>query len=659
AEEYHAFVKDYNQYWRTYFDPIALRLQITPNRYRLETVVLPLIDNSIYTSLARVLGGKPQNLDALPVPKRNIFTFAIRVNKEELRHEVGLAEAPAEDGQKPAAGRHVVTAADRHCAQDLQQIGLALHNYHDAYEQFPAAASHDRGGNPLLSWRVHLLPFLEQQALYDEFHLDEPWDSEHNKKLIARMPAVYRCGGPQLAARGKTTCVAPVGKRTIFPPDGRKVTFASITDGSSETIAVVTVDRDHAVTWTRPDDLEFDPEKPSAGLFNKRRPIAPVVFVDASVHFLRDTIDEKTLQALFTRDAGDHFVVKDTDGIDDTAGVDLLHIPGVDPAEIERLKVEEFLARGVGDQVTLNIYDAPPMFDFNVPGFLGLMAGSFNGSTRAVGTEELLVSFVVASLNAPVYIGIPVQDGKVVDRFLDRLDHPLAVAARQHEGGFLPVDFDFYKFPSKQDKNKVFRSYGLRLGPAKLRLFWARIGGGLYIASKPFILEDLLAAEADRATAPAHDKSKDTGPRAHAMVRIRPQHWDKVLPDFRLGWAENNREACLNNIGPLSSVARAYTGTAGKINEVDVGQVSARILQYADFLHTVHFFCPDGGSYVLAPDRKSMVCSVHGSILAPRQADAPADKSALGRLLDTFTGMTASLTFLADGLHAVVTIDRK
>ena len=60
ADEYEAFVKDYNQYWRLYFDPIALRIQMNADRYRLETIILPLIDNSIYTGLAHVLGGTPE-----------------------------------------------------------------------------------------------------------------------------------------------------------------------------------------------------------------------------------------------------------------------------------------------------------------------------------------------------------------------------------------------------------------------------------------------------------------------------------------------------------------------------------------------------------------------------------------------------------------------
>ena len=83
-DEYKEFLDQYLLYWRTFFDPIAVRIQVTPEKYRLETIVLPLIDNSIYTGLAKSLNGTPEALDALPVPKRNIFSVAGRFNKDEL-----------------------------------------------------------------------------------------------------------------------------------------------------------------------------------------------------------------------------------------------------------------------------------------------------------------------------------------------------------------------------------------------------------------------------------------------------------------------------------------------------------------------------------------------------------------------------------------------
>ena len=75
------FVTEYSQYWRRYFDPIAIRLQVTPKQYRAETIILPLIDNSIYTGMATSLGGEPEPLDALPVPEKNIFSVAVRLEQ--------------------------------------------------------------------------------------------------------------------------------------------------------------------------------------------------------------------------------------------------------------------------------------------------------------------------------------------------------------------------------------------------------------------------------------------------------------------------------------------------------------------------------------------------------------------------------------------------
>ena len=140
----------------------------------------------------------------------------------------------------------------------------------------------------------------------------------------------------------------------------------------------------------------------------------------------------------------------------------------------------------------------------------------------------------------------------------------------------------------------------------------------------------------------------------HGMLRMRPKNWNQVLTDFRLGWAENSRDACLNNLGPLANLGRAFPNAKG-----DDAQANGRLLRESDKLYGVHFFCPEGGRYTLAPDGKTCQCSVHGAMLSPRQATAPAENGTTGKLLKNFTGLTATLTFLEDGLHAVVTIDRR
>lgn len=84
-----------------------------------------------------------------------------------------------------------ITKKDHEIAVNkLKQFGLACQNYHDTNDALPGNIA-DKDGKPLLSWRIAILPFIEQQALYEQFKRDEPWDSEHNKKLIEKMPKLY------------------------------------------------------------------------------------------------------------------------------------------------------------------------------------------------------------------------------------------------------------------------------------------------------------------------------------------------------------------------------------------------------------------------------------------------------------------------------------
>jgi hypothetical protein len=437
ADEYKAFLNEYNQYWRTFFDPIALRIQITPKQYRLETIILPLIDNSIYTRLADALGGEVEPLDALPVPRRNIFSVALRLNKDKL-----LAKPP-------------ITAAKRE-------------------------APYEAGNHPRTN---------------------------------------------------------PLGSL-----------------GLSDSMA-------------------------------------------------------------------------------------------------ERLKLDEFLYKGLGNQLSLHVYDSHPTFDLNLPSLLGMLAGGVNRQASSLGGIEMIIGAAIIALNSPVYVALPVQDTKITDQFLERLDGALAVEARKPEGvSFLSLDQDFYHFQLKQ--GQTARSFGLRFGPIKLRVFWARIGNGLYLTSKQYILDDLC--EANSATA-AHDQ----GPRAHAMGRIRPQNWNQTLADFQLGWAENNREACLNNLGPLSSIGRAFAAAPTGNPTLSGKEHGDAMIEFADRVQAVRSFCPEGGRYLLSPDGKTIECSVHGSAGSPRQPIAPVEANSLGKLMRDFTDLTATLTFMPEGLRAVVTIDRR
>src|SRR5262249_52362765 len=172
-------------------------------------------------------------------------------------------------------------AAKRHSVHNLKQIALALITYTDVYARLPVAASLDPAlsgplGNPVLtadqliknqgklkgkalplvSWRVTLLPWLEGGDLYKQYKLDEPWDSEHNKKLLAKMPKVYAPVTGK-AKPGLTYYQVFVGKDAPF--DGMVVPSrfpASFPDGLARTFLVV--EGGEAVPWTKPQDIPFD-----------------------------------------------------------------------------------------------------------------------------------------------------------------------------------------------------------------------------------------------------------------------------------------------------------------------------------------------------------------------------------------------------------------
>ena len=186
-----------------------------------------------------------------------------------------------------------------------KQIGLALHNFLDVTKGFPASASYDAHGKPLLSWRVYMLPYVGETELYNSFHLDEAWDSEHNKALIARMPAVFQNPDMPDVEPGKTVYLAAVGdKGAIQPKQGTAI--SEITDGTSNTIMGVEASADRAVIWTKPGDWSPDANDPLAGLFRRPGDIFLVLFADGSVRAVSaKPTDAENFKAMLTRNGGE------------------------------------------------------------------------------------------------------------------------------------------------------------------------------------------------------------------------------------------------------------------------------------------------------------------------------------------------------------------
>ena len=191
------------------------------------------------------------------------------------------------------------------CVKNLKQIGYATLDFHEAKKAFPRQASVDQSGKPLLSWRVQILPYLDQQALFDKFHHDEPWDSPHNKTLISQMPAVFMCPGSRHAAsEGKTCYLVPHGERTVLSGEkGGKL--GDIFDGTTRTMMAADLGDQAAVTWTKPDDWKIGSPIDVKPLFGHHKGGTNILCVDGSVHFIKETITQTLLKALITRDGGE------------------------------------------------------------------------------------------------------------------------------------------------------------------------------------------------------------------------------------------------------------------------------------------------------------------------------------------------------------------
>jgi Protein of unknown function (DUF1559) len=202
----------------------------------------------------------------------------------------------------------------------LHQIAIALHNYAETNNgRLPPAATYDSEGRPLLSWRVLLLPYIEEEELYKEFHLDEPWDSPHNITLLPRMPKTYRAP-PDFPVGAKpdpnsTFYQAFVGPRAGFDATRGLRMPQDFPDGTSNTILVI--EGGSTVPWSKPEDISYDPDAPLppiGGLFTgegrfgllsrNRLKGFNVALADGSVRFVYAPFDETALREYIDRDDG-------------------------------------------------------------------------------------------------------------------------------------------------------------------------------------------------------------------------------------------------------------------------------------------------------------------------------------------------------------------
>jgi hypothetical protein len=178
-------------------------------------------------------------------------------------------------------------------------------NYQEGHGRLPPAVVYGEDGTPLYSWRVLLLPYIEQEGLYKEFHLDEPWDSPHNLQLLPKMPRIYAPPGrkAKMVPAYHTVCHVFVGKGAAF--EGREGLRlpADFPDGKSNPLLVV--EAGEPVPWSKPDDLRYDPDGPLPQPRCLFRDGFRAASADGSRHWLRKGTGEATLRALINSNGSD------------------------------------------------------------------------------------------------------------------------------------------------------------------------------------------------------------------------------------------------------------------------------------------------------------------------------------------------------------------
>lgn len=232
----------------------------------------------------QVIALSPEAKDGIEIDL-DIRNVVLKASPEMFAKVVQALAAPA---------RRSATQMQR--MNTLKQLGLAMHNYFATEKHLPPRCLTDRKGKPLLSWRVTLLPYLEQNALYDAYKLDEAWDSAHNEPLgQTALPLLINDGEP-----AKTRYRVPVFPGSIWQGEGPPKEFKDVIDGTSQTIAMIYAPADAAVEWSNPEPWVISAEDPMSDVFGDRDRVEMVFLDGAARTFKKEELDNAKLKALLT-----------------------------------------------------------------------------------------------------------------------------------------------------------------------------------------------------------------------------------------------------------------------------------------------------------------------------------------------------------------------
>ena len=205
----------------------------------------------------------------------------------------------------PSVKEYSNKAKRTHESNKLKMMALAMHNYESAHGHFPDPLGTLENGQPGLSWRVHILPYIEEFELYNKFNLDEPWNSEANLALVEQMPLVYESPLLKKLEKGKTVYQLPFSATAAFRPGAENpLRFRDVIDGASNTLMIVATEADQAAIWTKPQDWNVDDTDPWKGLRLDENQFRAAL-MDGSVRRISKKIGTDMLKALITPNGGE------------------------------------------------------------------------------------------------------------------------------------------------------------------------------------------------------------------------------------------------------------------------------------------------------------------------------------------------------------------
>lgn len=234
----------------------------------------------------------------LPAVGSDVDSATVRLTLKASREQLREFRAVI----KPLAGKLEVSARRALRSRNLQRIGEAMLAYYGQHRSFPLAALSDDDTGECHSWRVALLPFLGEQALFERYRRDEPWSSSANQEVLRKMPDVYRHVDDSPTSY-RSAYYGLTGPGTAFGDGHEDVRLRDFRDGVSNTIVVV--ESRQGVPWTKPSDIEVRPDSdvPSFGGFDRSG--ALVLLADTAVTFLPNSVPQASLRAFVTRAGGE------------------------------------------------------------------------------------------------------------------------------------------------------------------------------------------------------------------------------------------------------------------------------------------------------------------------------------------------------------------